>query len=359
MTWPSLLGEVVEHGLQPLLELAAELGAGDQRAHVERQHALVLERLGHFAVDDALREAFDDRGLADARLADQHRVVLGAPLQHLDGAADLVVAADDRVELALARALGQVDGVLLQRLALAFGLLRIRPSAPPRTSSIAASSALRVSPCSLQRGAPVSPLSSASASRNSSLAMNWSPRLSASLSAGCSSATRSRLAWNLAAAAFDLGQAGDERVHRRLQAGDVDARAFEQGPRAVRLGEHRREHVRGLYVGVAAHHSRALGFGQGVLERRREFVESHESLRIPVDMDPMDDFSSGNRHAEKGRDDGLRSPLTAPPSRGGALCSGAAAHLGREASGRRFGDTSRGGAACLGAAAAALSARSF
>ncbi len=55
-------------------------------------------------------------------LADQHRVVLGAPLQHLDCAADLVVAADHRVELALARALGQVERVLLERLALALGL---------------------------------------------------------------------------------------------------------------------------------------------------------------------------------------------------------------------------------------------
>ena len=64
---------------------------------------LFFERIGHLAVDDALRQAFDDRRLADARLADQHRVVLGAPLQHLDGAADLVVAADHRVELALAR----------------------------------------------------------------------------------------------------------------------------------------------------------------------------------------------------------------------------------------------------------------
>ena len=122
-------GDVLQHGLQALLELAAVLGAGEQRRHVERQHALVLERLGHFAVDDALREAFDDRGLAHAGLADQHRVVLGAALQDLDRAADLVVAADDRVELALAGALGEVDRVLLERLALAFGLLRIDAAA--------------------------------------------------------------------------------------------------------------------------------------------------------------------------------------------------------------------------------------
>ena len=117
-----VLGEFVEHGLQALLEFAAELGAGQQRGHVERQHALALERLGHLARDDALRQAFDDGGLADAGLADQHGVVLGAALQHLDGAADFLVAADHRVELAQARALGQVEAVFLERFALAFGI---------------------------------------------------------------------------------------------------------------------------------------------------------------------------------------------------------------------------------------------
>ena len=117
--------DVLEDGLQALLEFAAVLGAGEQRRHVERQHALALQRLRHFAVDDALREAFDDRGLAHAGLADQHRVVLGAPLQDLDRPPDLVVAADHGVELAFAGALGEVDRVLLQRLALAFGFLRV------------------------------------------------------------------------------------------------------------------------------------------------------------------------------------------------------------------------------------------
>ena len=84
---------------------------------------LFFERFGHLAVDDALREALDDRGLAHARLADQHRVVLGAALQDLDRAADLVVAADHRVELALARAIGQVERVLRERLALRLVLL--------------------------------------------------------------------------------------------------------------------------------------------------------------------------------------------------------------------------------------------
>ena len=50
--------------------------------------------------DDAVREAFGDRGLADAGLADERRVVLGAAREDLDDPLDLLLAADDRVELA-------------------------------------------------------------------------------------------------------------------------------------------------------------------------------------------------------------------------------------------------------------------
>ena len=74
--------------------------------------------------NDALRQALDDRGLADARLADQHRVVLGAARQHLDDAANLVVAPDHRVELARRRELGQVAPVSLQRLVGRLGIRR-------------------------------------------------------------------------------------------------------------------------------------------------------------------------------------------------------------------------------------------
>src|SRR5205085_70101 len=74
-----VLGDFLQHRLEPLLELAAVLRAGEQERHVEDEDALVLERIGHLAGDDALRQALDDRRLADAGLADQHRVVLGPP----------------------------------------------------------------------------------------------------------------------------------------------------------------------------------------------------------------------------------------------------------------------------------------
>ena len=122
MTWPAASDDFLEDRLQPLLELAAVLRAGDERAHVERDDLLVLQPLGHVLPDDALGEPFDDRRLADARLADEHRVVLRAAREHLDHAADLVVSADDRIELALARELGEVAAVALERL---IGRLRI------------------------------------------------------------------------------------------------------------------------------------------------------------------------------------------------------------------------------------------
>ena len=119
--------------LEALLELTAVLGARDERADVEREQALAHQRLGHVAGGDALGQAFDDGRLADARLADEGRVVLGAPREDLDDALDLLEAADDRIELARPRRGGQVHAQLvddggLARLAVggALAFLRVR-----------------------------------------------------------------------------------------------------------------------------------------------------------------------------------------------------------------------------------------
>ena len=106
--------DLLQHLLQALLEVTAVAGTGDERAEVERVELLGVQRLGHVAVDDVLREAFDDRGLADAGLTDQHRVVLGAAAEHLHHALDLALAPDDRVELLLARELREVAAELVE-----------------------------------------------------------------------------------------------------------------------------------------------------------------------------------------------------------------------------------------------------
>ena len=108
------VADLVEHRLQPLFELAAVLGSGHHRGQVEADHAASLQRVGHVTGHHPLGEPFDHGGLAHAGLADQHRVVLGAPGQHLHHAADLGIAADHRVELAVAGLGGEVDGVLVE-----------------------------------------------------------------------------------------------------------------------------------------------------------------------------------------------------------------------------------------------------
>ncbi len=107
-----VLGELLHDRLEALFELPAVLRAGDDQRDVERQDALVGEEVRHVAVDDLLREAFDDRGLADARLADEHGVVLGAAAEHLLHALELVIAPDERIELVLHRRFGQVAAEL-------------------------------------------------------------------------------------------------------------------------------------------------------------------------------------------------------------------------------------------------------
>ncbi len=106
----------LEHRLEALLEFAAILRPRDQRAHVEGHDPLALEPLGHVAPHDPLGQPLHDRRLADARWADQHRVVLGAAREDLDDAADLLVAADDGVEFALLGERGKVPPVLLEGL---------------------------------------------------------------------------------------------------------------------------------------------------------------------------------------------------------------------------------------------------
>jgi hypothetical protein len=125
---PLALLDLLQHRLEPLLELPAVLRAGDHGGQVQRDDALAAQRVGHVALDDAAGQPLDDRGLADARLADQDGVVLRTAREHLHDPADLVVAADDRVELAAAGAVGQVDAVLLERLVGRLGVLGGHPA---------------------------------------------------------------------------------------------------------------------------------------------------------------------------------------------------------------------------------------
>ena len=112
----------VQDGLQPLLKLAAVLGPGHQRTHVQGEDSLVLQTGGHVAIHDPLGQALGDGGFAHAGLTDQHGVVLALAGQDADHIPDLVVPADDRIQLILPGPLHQVGTIFLQGV---IGLLRV------------------------------------------------------------------------------------------------------------------------------------------------------------------------------------------------------------------------------------------
>ena len=108
------LHQLFHDGLEALFELAAIFCAGDDQRKIESENALVGQERRNFAVGDALRQSFDDGGLAYAGLADQHGIILRAAAQNLDDALDFAFAADQRIELAVHGGLGQVAGKLAQ-----------------------------------------------------------------------------------------------------------------------------------------------------------------------------------------------------------------------------------------------------
>ena len=193
------------------------------RADVERDQAPVAQRLGHVAVDDALGQALGDRRLAHAGLADQDGVVLRAAREDLDRAADLVVAADDRVELALLGRLGQVAPELLQRLHLVLGRL-VGDLVRPADLVDARSTASPWSRRARAAAAPAAPSAPVRASSRCSTEMNSSP--SSRISPSASRRTRT------SASEAPVGSPPSPRVGRPPSAALGGARRPRAGSRA-------------------------------------------------------------------------------------------------------------------------------
>lgn len=105
---------LVDDLLEPLLEIAPVLRAGDEPRQIQAHHPDVPEGAGHVPRDDALGDALDDGGLAHPRLTDQHRAVPGPPGEDLQRLLGLVGPAHDDVEPAGPRLLGEVPAVRVQ-----------------------------------------------------------------------------------------------------------------------------------------------------------------------------------------------------------------------------------------------------
>ena len=103
--------------LQTFFEVAAITTASDEGTKVECVQLLVGEGFGNVVADDALSKTLDDGGLTDTWFADQYRIVLGTARKNLHDAFHFALTTDDRVELLVARKLGEVATELVEDLA--------------------------------------------------------------------------------------------------------------------------------------------------------------------------------------------------------------------------------------------------
>jgi hypothetical protein len=125
----ALLLDLAQDRFDTLLVLALELGARHQRTHIQAEQA-PEQRSRNIALDDSLRQPFSNRSLADTRLADKHGVVLRSSAENPNGSSNLVVASDDRVELALLGEAGEVDGILGESIEALFGVFAVDATVP-------------------------------------------------------------------------------------------------------------------------------------------------------------------------------------------------------------------------------------
>ena len=119
------VGYFLDNALKTLLKLAFVLGSGNKRTHIQRIELLVLKILWHVASYDTFCQALYYSGLTSTRLTYQYRVVLGTARQYLKHSANLLVTANNRIELALTGFLNKVLGILGKTLIVLIARLRL------------------------------------------------------------------------------------------------------------------------------------------------------------------------------------------------------------------------------------------
>ena len=117
------IGNFLQHGLQAFFKFTAILCSCEQARDIKRNQPLVLQSLRHITFGDSTCETFNNCGLTDTGLTDQHWVVLSTATQHLNYSANLVVTANNWINLSIARSLREILAILLERLKILFGIL--------------------------------------------------------------------------------------------------------------------------------------------------------------------------------------------------------------------------------------------
>ena len=118
----SQLTDLLDKALHTAFKLAPELGPGHQSRQVQQVYLLIPQLEGHVAGHNALGQTLGNGRLAHAGFADEAGVVLLAAVQNLHHTLDLLLPADDRVQLAVPGPLAEIDAVAVQILVLFVGL---------------------------------------------------------------------------------------------------------------------------------------------------------------------------------------------------------------------------------------------
>src|SRR4029453_13893565 len=110
-------GQGVDDGLEALFEVAGTARAGQERPRVEREDLRAPEQIGDVFFEQSRGEAFGQRRLSDARVANENRIVLAAPAENLERALQFTEAPNQRVDLPGTRACGEIHRVRPERIA--------------------------------------------------------------------------------------------------------------------------------------------------------------------------------------------------------------------------------------------------
>jgi len=94
--------DFVHDRLDPLFKLTAIFCTGDHHGEVQHDDAAVGQNIGNGAIDDHLRESFDDGCFANAGFSEQYGVVFLAAAEDLHDAFNFPFPANNRIQLFLA-----------------------------------------------------------------------------------------------------------------------------------------------------------------------------------------------------------------------------------------------------------------
>ena len=103
----------LQNALQALLKITPVFGTCKQSTHVQGIDHSLCQNFWHARLRDAPSQAFCNGRFTDTGLAHQQRIVFTPTAQNLDGALNLIFAANERVNLALFGQLIQVLSELL------------------------------------------------------------------------------------------------------------------------------------------------------------------------------------------------------------------------------------------------------